>query len=159
MHMQKFLGFSVERSTNKQCVVFKGVFNSISSVNNEALYSIWIVHHNLRIIQFATNLSIYTHRGGEPVTCSLFVLHGTFFLDLCHRGPHAQYSHIDTLYIIIKFGRVGSKVKFVVNHWKVVFILIVLGSKWVLEIPQILQFPLLQSLLVAMVLHVSVVPW
>ena len=35
-----------------------------------------------------------------------------------HRGPLLD-GHIDTLYIIMTFGRVGSKVKPVANHWKV----------------------------------------
>ena len=42
-------------------------------------------------------------------TCQLFTIcRGTFFLDLCHRGPLLD-NHIHTLYIIMTFGRMGTR--------------------------------------------------
>ena len=141
-------------------LVCKRVSNSILPINNDVTWhdSIWIVHNNLRIVQLVTNLSVHTIESWRW-TCQPLAICLKWVLS---SWAHATEEHCSTaiqfgsLCIIMTFGRVWSKVKPTAKALKSMFVLIISRSKPILEIPQIPQFPSLQSLLVPTMLHVIV---
>ena len=94
-------------------LVCKRMFNSILCINNDVTRHdcIWIVHNNLRIVQFATNLSVHAIEATRW-TCQL--------LTICFKLVFSSWTHvteehcsvaIGSLCVIMTFGRVRSKVK------------------------------------------------
>ena len=94
-------------------LVCERVFNSILPINNDVMRhdSIWIVHNNLRIVQFATNLSVHTIEAWRWTCQPLAICLKLVLSSWTHVTEEHGSVAIGSLCVIMTFGGVRSKIK------------------------------------------------